>query len=118
MWQKNRGVVGHNLKIAWNLMRMNSLKEKPEYVSLARRIAEEMPKVGMDRQRTGWYDVMERMKYDKQEWNRLAFHDRKAWWQQEQGILAYLILNGTLGDREYLKITARIPSFLQHLPPG
>ena len=26
MWQQNRGVVGHNLKIAWNLMRMNSLQ--------------------------------------------------------------------------------------------
>ena len=60
-----------------------------------------MPKVGMDRQRTGWYDVMERVKVDAQEWNRFAFHDRKAWWQQEQGILAYLILNGTLGDAEY-----------------
>ena len=25
MWQQNRGVVGHNLKIAWNLMRMYGL---------------------------------------------------------------------------------------------
>jgi len=111
MWQQNRGVVGHNLKIAWNLMRMNSLKEKGKYVTLARRIAEEMPKVGMDRQRAGWYDVMERVKYDQQEWNRFAFHDRKAWWQQEQGILAYLIMNGTLGDSEYLKIARESQAF-------
>lgn len=27
-WQQNRAVVGHNLKIAWNLMRMNHLKPK------------------------------------------------------------------------------------------
>ncbi|MEI7847404.1 MAG: AGE family epimerase/isomerase [Chloroflexota bacterium] len=111
MWQQNRGVVGHNLKIAWNLMRMNSLKEKEKYVSLARKIAEEMPKVGMDTQRAGWYDVMERVKYGTQEWNRFAFHDRKAWWQQEQGILAYLILNGTLGDEEYLKIARESEAF-------
>ena len=26
------------------------------------------------------------------------WHDRKAWWQQEQAILAYLILHGILGD--------------------
>ena len=26
-WQQNRGVVGHNLKIAWNLMRIQNLKE-------------------------------------------------------------------------------------------
>jgi mannose/cellobiose epimerase-like protein (N-acyl-D-glucosamine 2-epimerase family) len=111
MWQQNRGVVGHNLKIAWNLMRMNSLKEKEKYVILARRIAEEMPKVGMDTQRAGWYDVMERVKYGTQEWNRFAFHDRKAWWQQEQGILAYLILSGTEGDAEYLKIARESQSF-------
>jgi len=111
MWQQNRGVVGHNLKIAWNLMRMNSLKAKDAYVKLARRIAEEMPKVGMDRQRAGWYDVMERVKHGKQEWNRFAFHDRKAWWQQEQGILAYLILNGTLGDTDYLKIARESQAF-------
>ncbi len=39
MWQQNRGVVGHNLKIAWNLMRMYSLQPKPEYEALARKIA-------------------------------------------------------------------------------
>ena len=27
-WQQDRSVVGHNLKISWNLMRMNSLKFK------------------------------------------------------------------------------------------
>ncbi len=111
MWQQNRGVVGHNLKIAWNLMRMNSLKEKEKYVALARKIAAEMPKVGMDTQRAGWYDVMERVKNGKQEWNRFAFHDRKAWWQQEQGILAYLILRGTLGDNDYLKIARESEAF-------
>jgi len=111
MWQQNRGVVGHNLKIAWNLMRMNSLKGKDGYVALARRIAEEMPKVGMDTQRAGWYDVMERVKHGQEAWNRFAFHDRKAWWQQEQGILAYLILNGTLGDSEYLKIARESQAF-------
>jgi mannose/cellobiose epimerase-like protein (N-acyl-D-glucosamine 2-epimerase family) len=103
LWQQNRGVVGHNLKIAWNLMRMHSLRPKPKYEALARRIAAEMPKVGMDRQRGGWYDVMERVLRGDEEVYRFAFHDRKAWWQQEQGILAYLIMHGVLGDPEYLK---------------
>ncbi len=40
MWQQNRGVIGHNLKIAWNLMRMYGEKPKPEYESFARKIAE------------------------------------------------------------------------------
>jgi mannose/cellobiose epimerase-like protein (N-acyl-D-glucosamine 2-epimerase family) len=111
MWQQNRGVVGHNLKIAWNLMRMHSLKPKQKYEALARRIAAEIPKVGMDRQRGGWYDVMERARRGDEELHRLAFHDRKAWWQQEQGILAYLILHGVLGDPEYLKFARESAAF-------
>ena len=60
-----------------------------------------MPPIGSDRQRGGWYDVMEREKGEGQEWYRFTWHDRKAWWQQEQAILAYLILAGILGDEEY-----------------
>ena len=100
-WQHNRAVVGHNLKIAWNLMRINSVRPSEKYVETARKIAEVMPPIGADRQRGGWYDVMERDKTDSQEWYRFTWHDRKAWWQQEQAILAYLILAGTLGDDEY-----------------
>ena len=111
MWQQNRGVVGHNLKIAWNLLRMHSLKPKPQYETLARRIAAEMPKVGMDRQRGGWYDVMERVLRGDEEVHRFAFHDRKAWWQQEQGILAYLILHGVLGDQEYRRLARESAAF-------
>ncbi len=46
MWQQNRGVVGHNLKIAWNLMRMYGLKPKAQYEALARKIGEDMPDGG------------------------------------------------------------------------
>ena len=111
MWQQNRGVVGHNLKIAWNLMRMYGLKPKADYESLARTIGERIPTVGQDRQRGGWYDVMERTRRDGEELHRYAFHDRKAWWQQEQGILAYLILNGILGDEDYLRYAREGSSF-------
>ena len=46
-----------------------------------------------------------------EEYYRFAFHDRKAWWQQEQGILAYLILNGVLGDDEYLRLARESSAF-------
>ncbi len=111
MWQQNRGVVGHNLKIAWNLMRMWGLVPKKEYEQVARRIAEVMPKVGGDSQRGGWFDVMERATKPGEQWHRFAFHDRKAWWQQEQGILAYLILRGTLGDAEFMRIARESSAF-------
>ncbi|MGI5480663.1 AGE family epimerase/isomerase [Streptomyces lavendofoliae] len=100
-WQQNRAVVGHNLKIAWNLMRMHSLRPKAEYLDMAASIGETMPDVGADRQRGGWYDVVERVKHDGEEHFRFAWHDRKAWWQQEQAILAYLILHGITGREDF-----------------
>lgn len=110
-WQQNRAVVGHNLKIAWNLMRMNSLKSKDEYRVLATKIAALMPKAGGDPQRGGWYDVVERVLGPGEKFHRFAWHDRKAWWQQEQGILAYLILHGVLKDPEYLRIARESSAF-------
>ena len=111
MWQQNRAVVGHNLKIAWNLMRMYSLRPKEKYKALARQIAKVMPAVGSDQQRGGWYDVMERGLESGEEVYRFAFHDRKAWWQQEQAILAYLILTGVLGDEACQRLACEAMAF-------
>ncbi|WP_415846492.1 AGE family epimerase/isomerase, partial [Vibrio aerogenes] len=110
-WQKDSAVVGHNLKIAWNLMRMNSLNAKPEYKRLAENIADKMPVYGLDKLRGGWYDVIDRELKGQEKFHRFAFHDRKAWWQQEQGILAYLILAGTTGSSDYLKLARESLSF-------
>jgi anti-anti-sigma factor len=62
-----------------------------------------MPEVGSDRLRGGWYDVVERTLAPGEEAHRFVWHDRKAWWQQEQAILAYLILQGCLGHEDYEK---------------
>lgn len=110
-WQQNRGVVGHNLKIAWNLTRIQSKFPKKEYEEFAKKIAELMPEHGMDKQRTGWYDVVNRTLDEGQEWHRYAWHDRKAWWQQEQGILAYQIMAGFHGDPEYLRLARESTAF-------
>ncbi|WP_415947776.1 AGE family epimerase/isomerase [Streptomyces sp. KLOTTS4A1] len=110
-WQQDRAVVGHNLKIAWNLMRMNSLRSKDAYTDLAAKIGRLMPEVGSDRQRGGWYDVVERRRADGEEIHRFAWHDRKAWWQQEQAILAYLILAGTVGDEEFRREARQAEAF-------
>jgi mannose/cellobiose epimerase-like protein (N-acyl-D-glucosamine 2-epimerase family) len=101
-WQQDRAVVGHNLKIAWNLMRLQALVDKPQYRDLAEHIGHLMPGVGADRRRGGWYDVLERLRRPGEPWHRFAWHDRKAWWQQEQAILAYLLLAGVTGRDEYL----------------
>jgi mannose/cellobiose epimerase-like protein (N-acyl-D-glucosamine 2-epimerase family) len=110
-WQQDRAVVGHNLKIAWNLMRIQHARPSEKYVQLARKIAALMPETGSDRQRGGWYDVVERTLQPGQSVHRFVWHDRKAWWQQEQAILAYLILHGSLGDREYQKHAREAAAF-------
>ena len=99
-----RCVVGHNLKVAWNLTRMQSLRPKDSYKEFAHKIADIIPTAGQDNQRGGWYDMMERTLKDGEEHYRLVWHDRKAWWQQEQGILAYYIMAGVYNDNpDYLK---------------
>lgn len=117
-WQQDNAVVGHNLKIAWNLMRVNSAVPREKYLRFAEKIARVMPSCGMDARRGGWYDGVSRTE-KAGELPRFAWHDRKAWWQQEQGILAYQILYGILKKDEYLDY-ARISSafyntyFLDH----
>ena len=110
-WQQDNAVVGHNLKIAWNLMRIHHQRPSESYPELARKIAGIMPEVGSDQQRGGWYDVVERTLKPGQEQHRFVWHDRKAWWQQEQAILAYLILAGSLGDPEHLRLAREAAAF-------
>jgi len=93
-WQQNRAVVGHNLKIAWNLTRVYHMTGDKRYLDTAINIADKMPEAGMDMIRGGWYDVVERQPKNGMPID-FAWHNRKAWWQQEQAILAYLILAGT-----------------------
>jgi mannose/cellobiose epimerase-like protein (N-acyl-D-glucosamine 2-epimerase family)/anti-anti-sigma regulatory factor len=110
-WQQNRAVVGHNLKIAWNLMRIHHLQPDQRYTALAKKIAMVMPTVGMDRQRGGWYDVLARTLPPGEHWHRFVWHDRKAWWQQEQAILAYLILSGSLREDEHRRLARESEAF-------
>jgi mannose/cellobiose epimerase-like protein (N-acyl-D-glucosamine 2-epimerase family) len=101
-WQQNRGVVGHNLKIAWCLTRLYGLASHDRYLQTARKCADLMQVFGQDVRRGGWYDVIEREPDPVTGRYELVWHDRKAWWQQEQGILAYYVLYGTVHDPAYL----------------
>jgi len=110
-WQREGAVVGHNLKIAWNLSRIFSITQRPEYMDAAIHIGEIMPSVGSDTLRGGWYDVVERNARDGESFHRFAFHDRKAWWQQEQAILAYLILYALTGRQDFLRQAREAQAF-------
>jgi mannose/cellobiose epimerase-like protein (N-acyl-D-glucosamine 2-epimerase family) len=110
-WQQNRGIVGHNLKIAWNLVRVGPLLPRPAYRELAERIAALLPGVGLDEQRGGWFDVLERHRRPGEPFHRFVWHNRKYWWQQEQAILAFLLLAGVHDDSASLQLARESIAF-------
>ncbi|MEU6062802.1 AGE family epimerase/isomerase [Streptomyces sp. NPDC047097] len=108
-WQQDHAVVGHNLKIAWNLLRMQSALPKREYRALAERLGRTLPAIARDAQRGGWYDLMERQAVRGR--HAFAQHDRKTWWQQEQAVLAYLLLAAHTGDETFLRHAREASAF-------
>ena len=101
-WQQNRAIVGHNLKIVWNITRSYNAFGKQVYLEKAEVLAQKMLTKGMDQVRGGWYDAVERVPENGMDMD-FPWHNRKAWWQQEQAILAFLILYGATKNEKYLK---------------
>jgi hypothetical protein len=113
-WQKDRGIVGHNLKISWNLTRCGhyyktlaaelsgkgNKKDQRLYEKMAERcydfsrtIGKNMKKVGIDLIRGGIFDALERHPGNEIP-TEFAWGCTKDFWQQEQAILAYYIMQG------------------------
>jgi mannose/cellobiose epimerase-like protein (N-acyl-D-glucosamine 2-epimerase family) len=136
-WQQNRAVVGHNFKIAWNLTRVANYYEtladiaarmgpghtapdkasaqKYEYlakrcIELANRLGKSMTDVGIDAVRGGCFDAVERNPSNGMP-VEFTWLNTKDFWQQEQAILAYLILFGHTGDDLYLKMARQTEAF-------
>lgn len=112
-WQMDRGIVGHNLKISWNLTRcghyymylankadMDGGAEAKKYrdradrcYTTARMLGHNMAEVGVDLIRGGIYDALERHPSNGMP-TEFAWETTKDFWQQEQAILAYYIMAG------------------------
>jgi mannose/cellobiose epimerase-like protein (N-acyl-D-glucosamine 2-epimerase family) len=125
-WQQNRAVIGHNFKIAWNLTRVaNYLSTRgganaqpgPEDADrikrcreMARRLLRAMTEVGIDQIRGGCYDTVQREPSNGQK-VEFAWLNTKDFWQQEQAILAYLIVFGHEPDDFYLTLARRTEAY-------
>lgn len=119
-WQKNRAIIGHNLKIAWNLTRIAnymqtqddpSIKAKAEKaIELADKLAVKMSKLGIDQIRGGVFDACERIPKNGQ-FIDFTWGCTKDFWQQEQGILAFLILYGYFEKEDYKKLARESCAF-------
>lgn len=116
-WQQNRAIVGHNLKIAWNLTRVvnyylatGNAEDAQKASELAKTLADKMLEFGLDPVRGGCFDAVEREPQNDMTFE-FAWSSTKDFWQQEQGILAYLILYGQTGKQEYLDAAREIMAF-------
>jgi mannose/cellobiose epimerase-like protein (N-acyl-D-glucosamine 2-epimerase family) len=127
-WQQNRGIVGHNLKIAWNLTRVANLylsegreADARRMFDVALKLAQDMARLGIDQLRSGVFDAVERNPRNGMPM-QFAWLNTKDFWQQEQGILAYLIMfghsamthpDGVRSDltKEFLKLARELQAF-------
>ncbi|MEN9567124.1 MAG: hypothetical protein RLZZ69_2320 [Cyanobacteriota bacterium] len=134
-WQRNRAVVGHNLKIAWNLTRVanyyyfaadkiadedceeaaESKKLADDLMKLADKLGKTMANLGVDLFRGGIFDTLERNPNNGFP-IEFPWSNTKDFWQQEQALLAYLILHGCSNEseeqkQEYLKLAQETAAF-------
>jgi mannose/cellobiose epimerase-like protein (N-acyl-D-glucosamine 2-epimerase family) len=131
-WQQDRAICGHNLKIAWNLTRCafyfqcqekanrdrrdvraaDAYKERADKcIALARKLGQKMAEVGVDKLRGGVFDAVERRPANGQP-TQFAWSSTKDFWQQEQGILAFLILHGLdPKERQFLDLAREAIAF-------
>ncbi len=111
-WQQNRAIVGHNLKIAWNLTRVASYldEDAEEMMKIAEKLSTTMVDAGTDQIRGGIFDAVEREPSDGRA-IQFAWGNTKDFWQQEQAILAYLIVYGYTGKEEYLQLAREMMAF-------
>lgn len=123
-WQQNRGIVGHNLKIAWNLTRaahyyLGTDKKSPTdgkktyaawLMELTEKLGRDMAVSGLDQHRGGCFDAVERMPQNGMPYE-ITWLPTKDFWQQEQAILAYLILFGYTGETKYLDLARESEAF-------
>jgi mannose/cellobiose epimerase-like protein (N-acyl-D-glucosamine 2-epimerase family) len=106
-----RAVAGHDLRTAWSLARIAQSAPHAEYLDFARRIADVLPAAATDLQRGGWYDVLERAKPPNDREFPVLRPDRKSAWSQQQAVLAYLVLAGTLRDERYRRRAREAAAF-------
>jgi mannose/cellobiose epimerase-like protein (N-acyl-D-glucosamine 2-epimerase family) len=128
-WQQNRAIIGHNFKIAWNLTRLANYYDSvaiascvepgdanpssdlaKQCMALATRLGHAMTEFGVDKIRGGCFDAVER---DPSNGLPVEFTwlNTKDFWQQEQAILAYLILHGYTGKKTFLDMARRTEAF-------
>lgn len=113
-WQQNRAIIGHNHKIAWNLTRVanatKNVKQAEKIMKFAEQLGRDMAVYGVDQFRGGVFDCVEREPKNGMSVD-FVWGNTKDFWQQEQALLAYLILYGYTNNEEYLCLAREMMAF-------
>ncbi|MCX5892295.1 MAG: N-acyl-D-glucosamine 2-epimerase, partial [Deltaproteobacteria bacterium] len=79
-------------------------------LDLGKKLADAMAIYGLDQIRGGCFDALEREPQNNMP-IEFTWGSTKDFWQQEQGVLAYLILHGATGDPKYLALAREMAAF-------
>lgn len=103
-------IMGHVLKTAWCLGRINLISPEPEYVTVAEDlVADVWNNGGYDFGLGGPYKDFNRITGDMLMWGNPD--TTKAWWQMEQAITAGLMLYANTGNTAYLDMADETTHF-------
>ena len=95
-------IMGHVLKTAWCLARINQIAPDPAYLSAAEDLVAHVLDNAYDHEFGGPYKDYNRNTGQMQLWG--IADTTKAWWQMEQAVVAGLELFRTTGNETYLEM--------------
>ncbi len=95
-------IMGHVLKSAWCLGRLEQIAPAPDWIPAARQLADNVLDRGYDHALGGPYKDYNRVTGEMLMWGNPD--TAKAWWQMEQAVMAGLQLFDLTGDTSYLQM--------------
>ena len=102
-------IMGHVLKTAWVLARINQVIPDDRYVEAARKLMNQVLDKAYDHEFGGPYKDYNRVTGQMQLWG--IADTTKAWWQMEQAITGGLEMYRTTRDQKYLNMADESLSF-------
>jgi mannose/cellobiose epimerase-like protein (N-acyl-D-glucosamine 2-epimerase family) len=100
---RDRVHVGHTLKGAWILLRLDEVTREQRRTEDAVRLLDFALRCGWDRRHLGFYDVVYR--------NGRRASGRKSWWAQCKGLMALSLAYRTTGESLYLDLVSKLTEF-------
>lgn len=105
-------IMGHVLKTAWVLGRINQVLPNTEYLAAAKRLTDHVLEKGYDHEYGGPYKDYDRISGKMQLWG--IADSTKAWWQMEQAITGGLELYRSTRDATYLTMADETLTFFMN----